>query len=140
MGDEFYAIIKLVSGEELMSLVMIDENDGDPVIVLQNPITMKMVTSSQGSFVKVKPWIEMSDDDFFIIKLDKIITMTETKDKKIIEIYNNYIMESNEYETNNTSEMTGKVKPSQKMGYLSSVKDARDTLEKIFNNTDNQSL
>jgi hypothetical protein len=29
MGDEFYAIIKLISGEEVLSLVSIDENDGD---------------------------------------------------------------------------------------------------------------
>ena len=28
MGEEFYAIIKLVSGEEILSLVMVDENDG----------------------------------------------------------------------------------------------------------------
>jgi len=140
MGEEFYAVIKLVSGEEIMSLVMTDDNDEDPIVILQNPITMKTIHNKDTFYIKVKPWMEMVDDDFFIIKLDKIITMTETKDKKIIEIYNNYIMESNEYETNNTSEMTGKVKPSQKMGYLSSVKDARDTLEKIFNNTDNQSL
>jgi hypothetical protein len=129
MGDEFYAIIKLVSGEELMSLVMIDENDGDPVVVLQNPITMKMVTNSQGTFVKVKPWIEMSDDDFFIIKLDKIITMTETKDNKMIGLYNNYIEDDSTVET---YEPGGYVKPSSKMGYLSSVDDARKNLERIF--------
>ena len=35
MGDEFYAIIKLVSGEEVLSLVSVDENDGDPLIVIQ---------------------------------------------------------------------------------------------------------
>ena len=140
MGEEFYAVIKLVSGEEIMSLVMTDDNDGDPIVILQNPITMKTIQNKDTFYIKVKPWIEMSDEDFFIVKLDKIITITETKDKKIIEIYNNYIMGSNEYEIDPTGEMSGKVKPSQKMGYLSSVKDARDTLEKIFNNTDNQSL
>jgi len=129
MGDEFYAIIKLVSGEELMSLVMIDENDGDPVIVLQNPITMKMVTSSQGSFVKVKPWIEMSDDDFFIIKPDKIITTTETQDQRMIDLYNNYIEDDSTVET---YEPGGHVRPSSKMGYLSSVDEARKKLERIF--------
>ena len=44
MGDEFYAIIKLVSGEEVLSLIMvIDENDGDPIIIMQNPIIIKML-------------------------------------------------------------------------------------------------
>jgi hypothetical protein len=130
MGEEFYAIIKLVSGEEIMSLVMTDDNDGDPIVILQDPIIMKMVTSSQGSYVKVKPWMEMSDDDFFIVKLDKIITMTETKDKRMIGLYNNYINEDNN--SIELYEPGGRVKPSPKMGYLSSVEDARKKLERIF--------
>jgi len=131
MGEEFYAIIKLVSGEEILSLVMIDENDGDPVVVLQNPITIKSFHNQHGMHLKVKSWIEMSDDDFFIIKLDKIITITETNDKKLINIYNNYIEDDDTIDFYNSSG-TGKVKPSSKMGYLSSVEDARKNLEKIF--------
>ena len=77
MGEEFYCILKLVSGEEIFSSVMVDENEGDPVIVLQNPVTMKTFQNHQGMYVKVKPWIEMSSDDLFMIKLDKVITMTE---------------------------------------------------------------
>ena len=129
MGEEFYAIIKLVSGEEILSLVMIDENEGDPVIVLQNPITIKIINSSQGIYMKVKPWIEMSDDDFFIIKYDKVITMTETKDQKMIDLYNNYLEDDFTVEP---YESGGRVKPSSKMGYLSSVDDARKSLERIF--------
>jgi hypothetical protein len=129
MGEEFYAIIKLVSGEELLSLVMVDENDGDPVIVLQNPVTTKTFYNQYGVHLKVKSWIEMSDDDFFIIKLDKIITMTETKDKKLIKLYNNYIEDSGSIDVYHPS---GKIKPSEKMGYISSVEDARKKLEKIF--------
>ena len=80
-------------------------------------------------------WIENSSEDFFIVKLDKIITMSETTDKKMIEVYNNYIMSDG----NNIfhDEMNGKVKPSQKMGYISSVEDARNSLEKIFKDTNN---
>ena len=128
MGEEFYAIIKLVSGEEILSLIMVDENDGDPVIVLQNPVTMKSFHNQHGMYIKVKPWIEMSDDDFFIIKLDKVITMTETKDKKLINMYTNYI-EDDSIDVYNPS---GKVKPSPKMGYISSVEDARKKLENLF--------
>ena len=43
MGDEFYSIIKMISGEEVLSLVAIDENDGDPILVLQNPIILQFV-------------------------------------------------------------------------------------------------
>jgi hypothetical protein len=129
MGEEFYAIIKLISGEEILSLVMVDENDGDPIIVLQNPVTMKAFHTHHGTHIKVKPWMELSDDDFFMIKLDKVITMTETKDKKIINIYNDYITDDDSIDVYNPS---GQVKPSSKMGYISSVEDARKKLEKLF--------
>ena len=131
MGDEFYAIIKMISGEEVLSLVAVDENDGDPVLVLQNPVIVKMSETKYGSFLKIKPWIELSDDDFFLIRQDKIITMTETNDKKLIVIYNQYISESNEHQLDMPNEH-GKVKPSEKMGYITSVKKARKDLENIF--------
>ena len=129
MGEEFYAIIKLVSGEEILSLVLVDENGGDPVLVLQNPVTMKTYHNHQGMYIKVKPWIELSSDDFFIIKLDKIITMTETKDKRILHSYNNYIEDDDTVDVYTPS---GQVKPSSKMGYISSVEDARKKLENLF--------
>jgi hypothetical protein len=129
MGDEFYAIIKLVSGEEILSLVFVDENDGDPVLVLQNPVTMKSYNNQHGMYLKVKPWMELSDDDFFIVKLDRIITMTETTDKRLLDIYNNYIEDDDSIDVYNPS---SQVKPSSKMGYLSSVEDARKSLERIF--------
>jgi len=132
MEEEFYAIIKLVSGEEILSLVMVDENDGDPVVVLQNPITMKAFHNQQGTHIKVKPWMELSSDDFFIVKLDKIITMTETKDKRLINIYNDYVEDDDSIDLYNPS---GKVKPSSKMGYIASVEDARKKLENLFKGT-----
>lgn len=130
MQEEFYSIIKLVSGEEILSLISIDENDGDPLVILQNPICIKMIESSQGLYVKVKSWMELSDDDFFIVRPDKIITMTETKDENLIEIYNNYIEDNDSIEVHTPS---GKVKPSSKMGYVSSVEEARKSLENLYN-------
>ena len=130
MGDEFYSIIKMISGEEVLSLVAIDDNDGDPIVVLQNPIIMKMVENRFGMHIKVKPWIELSNEDFFFVKPEKIITMTETKDEKLIDIYKQYI---NDEENDNNDPMSpGKVKPSEDMGYLTSVKEARKKLEDIF--------
>ena len=131
MGDEFYSIIKMISGEEVLSLVAIDENDGDPILVLQNPIIMKMIDNRFGTQIKVKPWMELSDEDFFFVKPEKIITMTETKNKKLIDIYNQYIQDQEEEEISN-SITPGKVKPSEKMGYISTVKEARKKLEDIF--------
>ena len=140
MGDEFYAIIKLTSGEEILSLVSIDDNDGDPLLLLQNPITMKVYNTHRGMHIKVKSWIEMSSDDIFIIKPDRIITMTETTDDRLIDIYTSYINDEEDddridvYRSSNNKE-SGPTRPSKKMGYISSVEDARKKLEDIFNNS-----
>jgi hypothetical protein len=129
MGEEFYCSLKLVSGEEIFSLICVDENDGDPIIVLQNPVIMKIQQSMSGMVIKIKPWMEIPDDDFYFVKLDKIITMTEISDEMTIGFYQKYL--SNEGIT--SIEDDGKVKITNKMGYISSVEDARKNLEKIFN-------
>ena len=129
MGEEFYCIVKLVSSEEILSLVSIDENDGDPIIILQNPVVMKAVnSSSDSSYVKIKPWMEIADDDIFFIKLDKVITMTETKNKKLIDLYE-YYLNDNSIEVYKPH---GQVSLDPEMGYIDSVQDARKKLEDIF--------
>jgi len=131
MGEEFYSLIKLISGEEIFALVSVDENNGDTVIIAQNPLVMNIVNSSKGGLIKVRKWIEISDDDMFVIKYDKILTMSECKDNKIIAIYNNYITNelSDDIEIYNPS---GQVKPDSKMGFVSTVEDARKKFEQLF--------
>jgi len=132
MGEEFYSIIKLVSGEEIFSLISIDESREDPIIVAQNPIIMKIIHNDSRTFIKVRPWIELSDEDIFIIRLSSVITMSETNDERLIKIYNDYISESsNQYEFNSSD---GKVGVSTQMGYISSVESARKRLEDLFKN------
>ena len=60
MGEEFHAIIKLVSGEEIFSFVTVEEDSDDPILVLQNPVIFKILNNGQGNFIKVKPWMELS--------------------------------------------------------------------------------
>ena len=129
MGDEFYAILKLVSGEEIFSLIVVDnDHDDDPVIVLQNPVLMWSNTTPPGTYIKVKPWLDLPNEDIFMIRLDKVITMTESNDKKLINLYNHYIKE----EDIAVYDQNGQTKPNQEMGYISSVADARKKLEKLF--------
>jgi hypothetical protein len=129
MGEEFYAIIKLISGEEILSLIMVDENDGDPIIVLQNPVIMELIDKKEICYVKVRPWMELPSDDFFMIKLDKVITMTETTDRKLIDVYTKYL---NNDDSIDVYKSNGEVKVSNTMGYISSVEDARKKLEKLY--------
>ena len=131
MGEEFIAVIKLVSGEEILASVCVDESGIEPIIIAHTPVTMKMINN--GMYVKIKPWMELADDDMFIFHMDKIITMTEIKDQKIIKIYQRYVEEEDEdNQINKLLPPGGEVKPDQKMGYVSSVEDARRNLEEVW--------
>ena len=128
MGDEFHAVLKLITGEEIFSLVSVDENDGDSIIMLSNPVIMKMLSSpAGGKYVKVKPWLELPDQDLFLIKYDKIITMSEVTDEQMIRFYTRYLNEDDI-----DIEIDGQVSLNNKMGLLTTVEDARLKLEEIF--------
>ena len=129
MGEEFHAVLKLITGEEIFSLVSVDENDGDSIIMLSNPVIMKMIQGPVGSYVKVKPWLELPDQDLFLIKYDKIITMSEVTDKQMIKFYTRYLNEDDI-----DIEVDGQVSLNNKMGLLTTVEDARESLENIFKN------
>ena len=129
MGEEFYAALKLITGEESFALVSVDENDGDSIIMLSNPVIMKMMQSPVGHYVKVKPWLELPDQDLFLIKYDKIVTMSEVTDEQMIKFYTRYLNEDDI-----DIEVDGKVSLNNKMGFLTTVDDARKSLENIFKN------
>jgi len=127
MEEEFYSIIKLVSGEEIFALVSVDENDDNPILILQNPVVMSTINTPGGGMIKVKPWLNLTEESMFMVRLDKVITMIEAKDQKLIDVYNNYNEDIDEDES-----LDGYVMPTTKMGYLSSVKNARKDLEDLF--------
>jgi hypothetical protein len=133
MGEEFHAVIKLVTGEEIFALVCVDENDGDPIILMMNPVIMKVMRNHVGQYVKVKPWMEIPTDELYVIKYDKIITMTEVKEDKVIQFYEKYL---NDDDTD--FEDDGRTNITDKMGYVSTVDDAREMLEKLYKLKDNK--
>jgi len=130
MQDEFYGVIKLITGEEIFALISVEENDGNPKILVQTPVIMKVLTHGAGQYVKIKPWLELADEDMYLIDYAKVITMTEVKDKQMIHFYKRYL-EDDQLDF----EMDGKVSINPQMGFISTVEDARKNLEKIYNDT-----
>lgn len=129
MQDDFYAIIKLVSGEEIFSKVCPCDEEDRIILILDDPIIMESITIRQLGIttIKVSPWIKFSDDSMYVIDIEKVITMTEIVDEDLIKIHQKFVREKNKQ--SNQSKITSK------MGYLSSISDARITLEKIYKST-----
>ena len=95
--------------------------------MLSNPVIMKMLYSPAGQYVKVRPWLELPTEDLFLLKYDKIVTMSEVSDDKMIHFYEKYLNDDDI-----DIELDGKVSLNPKMGLLTTVEDARQSLEKIF--------
>lgn len=127
MEEEFYAIVKLVSGEEIFSKVCPCEEKDRTLLILEVPVIMESIHIRQMGIttVKVSPWIKMSDDDMFIIDMNKVITVTEINDSNMIKMHQKYIR--------NKNRKSGKTKVSSNMGYLSTIADARVSLENLYN-------
>ena len=133
MEEEFYGVIKLVTGEEIFALISVEENDhGNPVVLVQTPVVMKVLSHAHGQYVKIKPWLELADEDMYLINYDRVITMTQVKDSELIGFYERYLKDDEV-----DIELDGKVKLHENMGFISTVDDARKKLEDIFKDTNN---
>ena len=139
MMVDFYATIKLITGEEIFALVSVDNSEDEPVVIMQNPVVMKVLSTGKGQMMKIRPWLEVPGDDVYIMKYDKIITMSEVKDKMITSMYQTYCEEGDfdfgtfVADTMKTDKRNQEV--TKKMGYISSVEDARKKLEDLFKDT-----
>tara|TARA_B100001029_G_C14660258_1_gene234017 strand:- start:20 stop:424 length:405 start_codon:yes stop_codon:yes gene_type:complete len=127
MGEEFHGVIKLVTGEEIFATISIDENDGDPIIMIQDPVIMKVLQNPTGQYVKVRPWLELPEDNIFLLKYEKIITMTEVKDSQMIEFYQRYLNDDSL-----DMEFDGRVKLNPRLGLITTVEESRRRLEEIY--------
>ncbi len=124
--EEFYAAIKMVSGEEVFSKVCPCEEQDRTILILDNPVLMETITIRQFGMtaLKVVPWMKLTDDTMFIVEMNRIITMTEVNDSSIIKVYQKYIRERNK--------ISSKSQLSSNMGFISSIADARVSLEKLY--------
>ena len=128
MEEEFYASIKLMSGEEIVAKVSYDADED--VLIIENPRLVNIVEMKRGkSGVKgftFETWMAATYDEMFIIKKDHIITITEL-DSKIQKFYERSLQKENGDDTST------KVDIRNQRGYLASIKEARKSLEDIFN-------
>jgi hypothetical protein len=132
MEEDFYATLKLRSGEEIFARVAASEEEDRTMLILHNPITVVEIKSKNGLVgYKVEPWLRTSRDDMFIINLNNVITMSECQDTEMMVLHQQFV--------HDTGNSRGSSRINRRMGYISSVNDAKDILEKIYKNSNNKS-
>ena len=124
--DDFYATIKLKSGEEVFARVAASEEDDRTMLIIHTPVTFSEIKNKGGLVgYKVEPWLKTTREDMFIVNMDNVITMSESSDMEMIVMYQHFLRDAQR-------EMHHQHKINRRMGYISNVNDAKENLEKIF--------
>ena len=125
--DDFYATVKFKSGEEIFAKVAASEEEGRTMLIVSHPIIVKELKGRSGIVgYKIEPWLKTTTDDMFIINLNDILTLSESSDIEMIMMYQDYLRSSDK-ESHNQASLN------RSMGYLGTVNDTKEILEKIFN-------
>ena len=117
---EFLAAIKLVSGEELLSMVTSVHDENGDYLIVENPIEVEeVILPNKQAGAKVQPWMKFSREDQFVIPKEHIITIVEVAEE--VEVF--YHMSLRKLNTDFIPDAKGKI---------STVDEARIKLDNIF--------
>lgn len=127
--EDFYCTLKLKTGEEIFAKVAASEEEDRTMLIVSNPIIVSEIKNRTGIVgYKIEPWLKTTTDDMFILRLDDVLTLSESTDIEMISMYQSYIRQSSKSKNNQS-------KISRKMGYLSNVNDAKEILENLYKNS-----
>ena len=117
---EFLAAIKLVSGEELLSMVTSVHDENGDYLIVENPIEVEeVILPNKQAGAKVQPWMKFSREEQFVIPKEHVITIVEVAEE--VEVF--YHMSLRKLNTDFITDAKGKI---------STVDEARIKLDKIF--------
>ena len=130
MGEEFFATVKLITGEEIVSKVVYLEDEDK--VMLENPLQVDPAKQRKGALeisgFSFREWVCATFDKMFIINRDHIITLSEVEGP-IVDFYKETLLRME-----NGRSLNGKGgKLPRGSGYLGSVTDMKKSLENIFN-------
>lgn len=132
MEEDFYSTIKLKTGEEVFCKVSPCFEKEKTLLLITNPITISEVKNRSGmTGYKIEPWLKTAKEDMFIINMDDVLTISESKNIEMIMMYQSYLRRSEDF----GSEYGSRKKIDRKMGYISNVNDAKEILENLYKNS-----
>ena len=124
--DDFYATIKLKTGEEIFAKVAASEEEDRTMLIVSNPIIVNEIKGRKGAVgYSLEPWLKTTTDDMFILNLEDVLTISESSDIEMIMMYQSFVREP-------LNKGTNKKNITKTMGYVSNVNDAKEILEKLY--------
>ena len=138
--EDFYGVIKLATGEEILARAVITEDNGESLVFITSPVLIQNVMKElpDGKVMKAMgfaKWMQMSDEEFFILREKDIIAIASMS-KEVIFMYESFIgdeeFDPDSFESQELKESNLHIKPDTKMGYLGKVEAARKLFERIY--------
>jgi len=132
--DEFFGCIKLTNGEEILARCIVAEESEDVRIVfVQDPAkvhaTETLQEGKRAVAVGLKKWMVFSDEEFYIIPEEKVLTIAPMSTEAIA-MYK--IFCKTELDSDYDLNADRGADLNESMGYLGKVDDTRQKLEDIF--------
>lgn len=127
--EEFLALIKLVSGEEIISMTSEIEEDDIKLLVLNHPLIISEIKTNRRKGIKFNHWMKFSDEYIHIINFDKVISLCKVRNNEMKFLYKKFVHNfgSSDYLSNSQKVNLGK-----EQGYIGNVNHTRRQLESLF--------
>ena len=133
--EDFFATIKFKSGEEIFCKVASTQEEDKIILLVADPVIIAEIKGRTGIVgYKVEPWLKTTKDDIFLVNLDDVLTMSESSDTEMINMHQQYVKHNDKH-----GDGSSKYKLNRKMGYLSTIDDAKNILEKIYKENNSKS-
>lgn len=143
--EEFFGIVKLTNGEELLAKMLVfedmQETEGTitsttDLLFVSEPAKVHatdMVKDGQrASLIGLKKWMVFSDEEFFIIPEDHILSIAPMSSDTIT-MYKLFVKAEFKGESVDPASIKHKEIPvNQNMGLVGKVEEARRNLENLF--------
>ena len=71
--EEFYGVLKLINGEEVLGKAVLTDDHGESLCFIQNPVAVEMIEKEiendrLARGIGFSKWMQLSDEDFYVIR------------------------------------------------------------------------
>jgi len=136
--NEFYGIVKLVSGEEVMGSMIATNEDNCTMVYVSDPLTPTLTPiekdGEMGIAAGFTKWMMWSDEEFYIIQEPDIVTIAPMSTEAIMM----YKMWWRKESGKNGEDPDPGVPMNENMGLVGKVSEMRKKLEDQWNKKDSK--
>ena len=132
--EEFHAVFKLLSGDEVLGKTILTEDNGETLAFVQDPVCVEIFNKDIKDENKVmrgmafNKWMQLAEEEFYIIR-EKDIIAVASMNKDVMIMYNAFITGT---EVSEERRKQAEIAIKNQQGYIGNIEDARKLFEKIY--------